>query len=143
MELEAGQKEDYILAETAARVSGWVRGMDTTRPTTANLVVPHVSMVSGYADTVYIVGYSYRNMEIPWAKEHFPEKQVAIHECPGSLDDWNYFKSVFSDEPHLSIGTKPLERSGFKMEELSGHAVARSNGSYRWRGSLGSTIMRC
>lgn len=180
---EASEKGEYILAETAERVSGWVKEMDTSRPTTANLVVPHVSMVSGYADAVDIVGYSYRNMEIPWAKKHFPEKQISIHECPGTWDDWkyvleypgvysifmwtgigyigerdgrwpeksgwgdmldiagfknqgwNYFKSVFLDDPHLSIGTLPLERSGFGRDEFTGHAVANNNGSYRWRGS--------
>ena len=104
---EASEKGEYLLEETAARVSGWVREMDTTRPTTANLVVPHVSMVSGYADAVDIVGYSYRNMEIPWAKKHFPEKQVSIHENPGTWDDWKYvleYPGVYSMFMWTGIG---------------------------------------
>jgi hypothetical protein len=180
---DASEKGEYILAETAEKVNGWIKELDTSRPTTANLVIPHVSMVSGYADAVDLVGYSYRNIEIPWAAKHFPETQVSIHECPGSWDDWkyvleypgvysifmwtgigyigerdgrwpeksgwgdmldiagfknqgwNYFKSVFSDEAHISIGTLPLKGSGFKVDPFTGKALARSNGSYRWRGS--------
>lgn len=180
---EASEKGEYILAETAERVNGWIKELDTSRPTTANLVVPHVSMVSGYADAVDHVGFSYRNMEIPWAQTHFPHMQVSINECPGTWDDWkqvleypgvfsifmwtgigyigerdgrwpeksgwgdmlniagfknqgwNYFKSVFKNDAHLSIGTLPLNKSGFTMDELTKQAVPRSNGSYRWRGS--------
>ena len=176
-------KEEFVLSETAKRLNGWVKELDTTRPTTANLVIPHVSHVSGYADAVDLVGYSYRNVEIPWGQTHFPHKQVTINECPGSWDDWkqvleypgvfsifmwtgidylgesdkrwpgrlpwgdmldlagfkvqgwNYFKSIWTDEPHISIGTLPIEKSGFSVEELSGHAVANNNGSYRWRDS--------
>ncbi len=172
-------KGEYILAETAKRVNGWIKELDTTRVTTANLVIPHISMISGYADAVDVVGYSYRNVEIPWAKKYFPNKQVSIHECPGSWDDWkyvleypgvysmfmwtgiaymgehngrwpaksgwgdmmdiagfkhqgwNYIKSIFSDDPHISIGTLPLESSGFTMDELTGHAVAKSNAHRR------------
>ena len=177
------EKGEYILTETAKRVNDWVKELDTTRPTTANLVVPHVSHVSGYADVVDHVGYSYRNVEIPWGQKYFPDKQVTINECPGSWDDWkqvlehpgvfsifmwtgidyigerdkkwpeksgwgdmlnlagfkvqgwNYFKSIWKNEPHLSIGTLPVGQSGFKVDELSVQAVAENNGSYRWRPS--------
>ena len=180
---EESKKGDYILVETAERVNGWVKALDTTRPTTANLVIPHISHVSGYADAVDLVGYSYRNVEIPWGQTYFPHKQVTINECPGSWDDWkqvlehpgvfsifmwtgidyigerdkkwpeksawgdmldlagfevqgwNYFKSVWKEEPHLSIGTLPIAASGFKVDKLSGQAVANNNGSYRWRPS--------
>ncbi len=177
------EKGQYILTETATRVNSWVKDLDTTRPTTANLVIPHVSHVSGYADAVDLVGYSYRNMEIPWGQTHFPHQQVTINECPGTWDDWkqvlehpgvfsifmwtgidymgernkawpeksawgdmldlagfkvqgwNYFKSIWKDEPHISIGTIPLEQSGFDKDELSGHAVAKDRSSYTWRPS--------
>lgn len=180
---DESEKGEYILVETAQKVNDWVKELDTTRPTTANLVVPHVSHVSGYADAVDLVGYSYRNMEIPWAQTYFPEKQVTINECPGIWDDWkqvlefpgvfsmfmwtgidylgesddywpgrrpwgdmldlagfkeqgwNYFKSVWNDEPHLSIGTLPLPESGFTKDSLSGFAVAKNNGAYKWRDS--------
>lgn len=180
---DESKKGEYILAETAKRINDWVKALDTTRPTTANLVVPHVSHVSGYADAVDHVGYSYRNVEIPWAQTHFPHKQVTINECPGDWDDWkqvlqhpgvfsifmwtgidylgesdkewpgrrpwgdmldlagfkvqgwNYFKSLWKDEPHISIGTLLLKESDFTKDSLSGFAVAKNNGSYKWRDS--------
>ena len=180
---EDSKKGDYILAETAQKVSDWVKELDTTRPTTTNMIVPQVSHVSGYADTVDIVGYSYRNVTIPWAQTHFPDKHITINENPGTWDDWkhvlenpgvfsifmwtgidymgerhqkwpeksgwgdildlagfkqqgwNYFKSIWVNEPHLSIGTLPLDKSGFKVDKLSGLAVASNKGSYNWRNS--------
>jgi len=177
------EKKEYILAETAKKLNAWVKEFDTTRPTTANLVVPQVSHVSGYADAVDYVGYSYRNSVIPWGIKNFPHKQITINECPGTWDDWkqvienpsvfsiymwtgigyigerhgdwpaksgwsdlldiagfkvqgwNYFKSIWVDEPHISIGTLPLNKSGFKITGFSGQQLPNNNGSYRWRDS--------
>jgi beta-galactosidase len=175
------QKGEYILAQTALKLNSWVKALDTTRPTTANLILPQVSHVSGYADAVDIVGYSYRNSVIPWAQTHFPDKPITINENPGTWDDWkqvlqhpgvfsqfmwtgidymgerhnkwpeksgwgdmldlagfkrqgwNYFKSVWVNEPHISLGTLPLQASGFEREPLSGLAMAKNNSSYQWR----------
>ncbi|MDU0354555.1 glycoside hydrolase family 2 TIM barrel-domain containing protein [Paraglaciecola aquimarina] len=85
---EDSPKGEYILADTAKRLNGWVKALDTTRPTTANLILPQVSHVSGYADAVDLVGYSYRNSVIPWGQTYFPNKQVTINENPGTWDDW-------------------------------------------------------
>ena len=180
---EASEKGEYILADTAKRLNQWVKELDTTRPTTANFILPQVSHVSGYADAVDIVGYSYRNSVIPWAQTHFPDKLITINENPGTWDDWkqvlehpgvfsqfmwtgidymgerhlkwpeksgwgdmldlagfkvqgwNYFKSVWVNEPHISLGTLALENSGFTRDELSGFAVAENKASYNWRDS--------
>tara|TARA_R110001632_G_scaffold90947_2_gene195222 strand:- start:38037 stop:40568 length:2532 start_codon:yes stop_codon:yes gene_type:complete len=180
---ETSAKGQYILADTAKKLNTWVKELDTTRPTTANFILPQVSHVSGYADAVDIVGYSYRNSVIPWAQTHFPEKLITINENPGTWDDWkqvlqhpgvfsqfmwtgidyigerhkkwpeksgwgdildlagfkvqgyNYFKSIWVNTPHISIGTLPLKDSGFTVDKLSGLAVADSQGSYRWRNS--------
>jgi hypothetical protein len=177
------KKGEYILAETAKKLSNWVKELDTTRPTTTNMIVPQVSHVSGYADTVDIVGYSYRNVTIPWGQTHFPDKLITINENPGTWDDWkhvlenpgvfsifmwtgidymgerhkkwpeksgwgdildlagfkqqgwNYFKSIWINKPHLSLGTLPIQGSGFSADKLSGLAVADNQGSYRWRNS--------
>lgn len=51
------------------------------------------------------------------------------------VQGWNYFKSIWKDEPHLSIGTLPLEGSGFGVDKMSEQAVADGNGSYKWRDS--------
>ena len=176
---DALEKGEYNLAETAKKLNAWVKELDTTRATTANLVVPQTSHVSGYADVIDIVGYSYRNKDIAWANKHFPHKQITINECPGSWEDWqtmldnpevysmymwtgiaymgeahnswpkkawlgdmlnlagfknqgfNYFKSIWVDKPHVSIGTIPVSKSGFKLNK-KGDVIA---GSKRWRNS--------
>lgn len=180
---DALPKGKYDIAETAHKLSGWVRELDTTRPVTANMVLPQVSHVSGYADAVDVVGYSYRNPVIPWGIEHFPDKPISIHENPGTWSDWqavldnpgvysifmwtgidymgerhdkwpeksgwgdmldlagfkkqgwNYFKSIWVDEPHMSIGTLPLDGSGFSSGKGDGRAVANDDSSYTWRDS--------
>ncbi len=48
---------------------------------------------------------------------------------------WNYFKSIWVDEPHLSIGTKSLKRSGFQWDELSGQLVSRNGRAFGWGNS--------
>ena len=179
---DQSEKGEFILAETAKKVNSWVKDLDPTRKTTANLVIPQVSHVSGYADVVDLVGYSYRNPDIDWAQVHFPHKQITINECPGSWEDWkevvdnpeiysmymwtgiaymgethgewpkkaflgdmlnlagfknqgwNYFKSIWVEEPHVSIGTIPISESGFQIDN-SGNVIANSEGSYRWRNS--------
>lgn len=176
-------KDEYNLGETSQKLADWVRELDTTRPTTANHIIPQVSHVSGYADAVDIAGYSYRNNIFPWSKHYFPEKQTTINECPGTWDDWkqvleypgvfsmfmwtgidyigesnnrwpgrrpwgdmldlagfeeqgwNYFKSIWIDEPHISIGTLPLDGSTFECDSMSGFAIAKSEKSYKWRSS--------
>ncbi|WP_366185996.1 sugar-binding domain-containing protein [Flavobacterium ovatum] len=176
-------KGKYLLEETARRLNAWVKELDNTRPTTANLVIPQISHVSGYADAVDLVGYSYRNLILPWAQKHFPHKQVTINENPGTWDDWkqvieypgvfsmymwtgidyigerdqkwpeksgwgdildlagfkyqgfNYFKSIWVNKPHISIGTLPIKESGFTVDDITGQAVPKNKGSYKWRDS--------
>jgi beta-galactosidase len=180
---DESEKGEYILAETAKKINGWVKELDPSRITTANLVVPQTSMVSGYADAVDVVGFSYRNKDIPWALKYFPEKQVTINENPGTWDDWkqvienpgvfsvfmwtgidymgerhgdwpaksgwgdlldlagfelqgwNYFKSIWINKPHISIGTLPIAESGFKQTEISGQQLPENSGAYKWRDS--------
>lgn len=180
---DESEKGKYILTETAQKLNSWVKALDTTRPTTANLVVPQTSLVSGYADAVDIAGFSYRNKDIPWALENFPHKQITINENPGTWDDWkqvlehpsvfsifmwtgidyigerdgdwpeksgwgdlldlagfkyqgwNYFKSIWVDKPHISIGTLPIAESGFKAKGISGQQLPENANAYKWRDS--------
>ncbi|MFD1315187.1 glycoside hydrolase family 2 TIM barrel-domain containing protein [Namhaeicola litoreus] len=179
---DKSKKGEYILAETAKKANQWLKELDITRKTTANFVIPQVSHVSGYADAVDVVGYSYRNKDIDWAQKYFPHKQLTINECPGSWEDWkevidnpevysmymwpgiaylgeahdqwptkvflgdmlnlagfknqgwNYFKSIWVDEPHVSIGTLPVSESGFNVD-VNGEVFADSEIAYRWRPS--------
>ncbi len=176
-------KLEYSLTKTAERLAKWTKELDTTRPTTANHVVPQTSLVSGYADAVDISGFSYRNKDIPWALKNFTEKHITINENPGTWDDWkqvienpgvfsifmwtgidymgerhgdwpqksawgdlldlagfkyqgwNYFKSIWVNKPHISIGTLPIASSGFKKKGTSGQELPENSNSYNWRDS--------
>ncbi|NKB72647.1 MAG: DUF4982 domain-containing protein [Candidatus Latescibacteria bacterium] len=67
---------DHVLAETAAKLSTWVREMDATRPVTANLVLPSIGHFSGYTDTLDMVGYSYRTVLYDYGRQNYPEKLI-------------------------------------------------------------------
>ncbi len=179
---DASKKGEYILVETAKKINDVVKELDPTRTTSANFIIPQVSMVSGFADIVDIAGFSYRNADIDWAQKNFPEKQVTITECSGNYSDWeavinnpgvysmymwtgigylgeksgdwpvkggwsdmlnfagfkvqgwNYFKSIWVDEPHLSFGTISLKDSGFKKGP-SAQELPESASAYNWRNS--------
>ncbi|MCM2681258.1 glycoside hydrolase family 2 TIM barrel-domain containing protein [Echinimonas agarilytica] len=182
-------KGKYKLHETAEKLAKWTRELDTSRPVTTNMIIPQVSLVTGYADAVDISGFSYRNITIPWAQTHFPDKHITINENPGLWSDWkqvldhpgvfsifmwtgidymgerhnkwpeksgwgdmldlagfkkqgwNYFKSIWVNKPHLSLGTLPLKGSGFTVDEMSGLALPIQKdpngwgGSFKWRDS--------
>lgn len=180
---DKAEKGEYILAETAHKLAKWTRELDPTRVVTTNMVVPQTSMVSGYADAVDISGFSYRNLDIPWAIKHWPDRHITINENPGTWDDWkqvidhpgvfsifmwtgidymgerhgdwpnksgwgdlldlagfkyqgwNYFKSIWVDEPHISIGTLPVAKSGFKQTSISGQQLPENSNAYKWRDS--------
>ncbi len=180
---DKAEKGEYILAETAHKLAKWTRELDPTRVVTTNMVVPQTSMVSGYADAVDISGFSYRNLDIPWAIKHWPNRHITINENPGTWDDWkqveehpgvfsifmwtgidymgerhgdwpeksgwgdlldlagfkyqgwNYFKSIWVDEPHISIGTLPVAKSGFKQTSISGQQLPENSNAYKWRDS--------
>ncbi|WP_111706197.1 glycoside hydrolase family 2 TIM barrel-domain containing protein [Lutibacter citreus] len=51
------------------------------------------------------------------------------------LQGWNYFKSVWVDEPHISIGTLPIAESGFKAKGISGQQLPENSNAYKWRDS--------
>ncbi|TNJ43214.1 glycoside hydrolase family 2 protein [Tamlana fucoidanivorans] len=85
----------YVLAETAHRLSKWVKEMDITRPVTANLIIPVASCASGYADALDVVGFSYQIKQYDWCKEHYPDMLFTGNENSGYLSEW---KSV-TDNP--------------------------------------------
>lgn len=51
------------------------------------------------------------------------------------LQGWNYFKSVWVNEPHISIGTLPIAESGFKAKGISGQQLPENSNAYKWRDS--------
>jgi len=97
---EAFKQED-ICVKTARQLSAWVKEMDTTRPVTANLVIPSVSMFSGYADALDIVGLSYRQSVYDYCRKHYPEKVILGTENWTRYHEWqpvvenDYMSGIF------------------------------------------------
>ncbi|MGY6647512.1 glycoside hydrolase family 2 TIM barrel-domain containing protein [Wenyingzhuangia sp. IMCC45574] len=79
----------YKLAETAKRLSKWTRELDTTRPVTANLIIPVASLASGYAGALDIVGFSYQIAQYEWSKENYPDMHFTGNENSGTWEEWN------------------------------------------------------
>ena len=85
----------YKLEETAKRLSKWVKEIDTTRPVTANLIIPVASCATGYADALDVVGFSYQIAQYDWCKKHYPHMLFTGNENAGYLSEW---KSI-TDNP--------------------------------------------
>jgi hypothetical protein len=78
----------YELATTAKKLSAWVKEVDTTRPVTANLVVPSVGHFSGYTDALDIVGYSYRREVYEYGHTNYPDKMILGTENFANYGAW-------------------------------------------------------
>ncbi|MFY0625794.1 MAG: DUF4982 domain-containing protein [Reichenbachiella sp.] len=78
----------YNLATMANNLSKWVKEIDTTRPVTANLVIPSVSYFSGYTDALDIVGLSYRQSVYDYVKREYPGKLVLGTENWAQWHEW-------------------------------------------------------
>lgn len=81
----------HVLAKTAKKLSDWVKALDTSRPVTANLILPSVSHVSGYTDALDVVGYSYRRVIYDYGHERYPDKMIMGTE---NVPQWHEWKAV-------------------------------------------------
>lgn len=81
----------YSIEKTAKKLSDWVKEMDTTRPVTANLILPSASYETGYADALDIIGYSYRRVIYDYGHKHYPGKSVYGGE---NVPQWHEWKAV-------------------------------------------------
>ncbi|MBT4500153.1 MAG: glycoside hydrolase family 2 protein [Gemmatimonadetes bacterium] len=127
---ESGPGE-HCLAETAARLAQAIREADTTRPVTANLVIPSVSHLSGYTDTLDVIGYSYRQAVYDYVHELYPEKPTLAAENWGQWHEWravaerDYLAGIFlwtginylgesHNWPNKASGSGLLDLAGFE-----------------------------
>ena len=90
--------EKYVLSNTAHKLAGWTRELDTTRPVVANCILPSVSHESGYADALDVVGYSYRRIMYDYGHKNYPDKVIMGTE---NLPQWHEWKSV-EEREHIS-----------------------------------------
>ncbi len=92
---ESLPEQEYVLTETAKKLVKWVKDLDTTRPVTANCIIPVASCVTGFAEALDIVSVSYQIAQYDWMKERFPNMMFTGGENTGLLQEW---KSV-TDNP--------------------------------------------
>ena len=85
---EAVDPGEYPLAPVAQQLSGWIKELDTTRPVTANLVLPCVGHWSGFTDALDIVGYSYRQPVYDYGHRMYPDKMIFGSENFGQWHEW-------------------------------------------------------
>ncbi|MBB6440532.1 glycoside hydrolase family 2 TIM barrel-domain containing protein [Phycisphaera mikurensis] len=74
--------------ETAQRLAGWTRELDTTRPVFANCILPSASLETAYGDALDVMGFSYRRVMYDYAGRHHPEKAVMGGENLGHAHEW-------------------------------------------------------
>lgn len=98
--LESSPEGDYVLAKTAKKLSKWVKELDTTRPVTANLILPSVSHISGYTDALDIIGYSYRRVIYDYGHRLYPDKMIMGNE---NVVQWHEWKAI--EERDFIAGT--------------------------------------
>ncbi|MGJ8694486.1 MAG: glycoside hydrolase family 2 TIM barrel-domain containing protein [Thalassotalea sp.] len=94
------EEQGYVLAKTAKKLSTWVKELDTTRPVTANLILPSVSHITGYTDALDIIGYSYRRVIYDYGHELFPDKMIMGTE---NVVQWHEWKAI--EERDFIAGT--------------------------------------
>jgi beta-galactosidase len=96
--LETLPKGKYDIGETARKLSKWTKELDTTRPVIANCILPSSSHLSGYADALDIVGYSYRRVLYDYGHKNYPDKPIMGTENLGQYHEW---KSIM-ERPFIS-----------------------------------------
>ncbi len=88
----------YDIGKTAMKLSKWTKELDTTRPVVANCILPSSSHLSGYADALDIVGYSYRRVLYDYGHKHYPNKVIMGTENLGQYHEWK----AIMERPHIS-----------------------------------------
>ncbi|AUS06201.1 glycoside hydrolase family 2 TIM barrel-domain containing protein [Pseudotamlana carrageenivorans] len=97
-QLETLPRGKYDIGETAQKLSRWTKALDTTRPVTANLILPSVSHLSGYTDALDVVGYSYRRILYDYGHKNYPDKPIMGTENLAQYHEW---KSIM-ERPFIS-----------------------------------------
>ncbi len=80
------------LAEIAKRLSGWVKEIDTTRPVTAALAFPEMSVRIGYMQALDVAGYNYKEMFYEDHHREFPNAFIYGSENGHGPREWEYVR---------------------------------------------------
>lgn len=76
------------LAAIAKRLVRFVKECDTTRPVTAALAFPELSNLTGYAGTLDVVGYNYKEHLYAGDRVKYPGRVIYGSENSSSLEAW-------------------------------------------------------
>ncbi len=96
--METLPRGKYDIGKTAQKLADWTRTLDTTRPIVANCILPSSSHLSGYADALDIVGYSYRRVLYDYGHKNYPDKVIMGTENLGQYHEWK----AIEERPHIS-----------------------------------------
>ncbi|MBB6431209.1 sugar-binding domain-containing protein [Algisphaera agarilytica] len=94
LETETGENGEHVCATTAQKLAAWTRELDSTRPITANCILPSASHASGYADALDVVGYSYRRVMYDYGQEISDKCIMGTENVP----HWHEWKAVLDRE---------------------------------------------
>lgn len=118
------------IGETAKKLSAWTKELDVTRPVVANCILPSASYVTGYADALDVIGFSYRRVMYDYGHKYFPEKPIMGTE---NVNQWQEWKAI-SERPFVS-GT--FTWTGI---DYMGEAHHRKSGDQRRRGTASGLL---
>ncbi len=80
------------LAEIAKRLVGWVKDVDTTRPATAALAYPEMSVRIGYMQALDVAGYNYKEQFYADHHREFPNAFIYGSENGHGPREWEYVR---------------------------------------------------
>lgn len=90
-QLETLPRDEMDIGRTANKLSSLVKSLDSSRPVTANCILPSVSYHSGYADALDVIGFSYRRVVYDYGHELRPNLPIIGNE---NLPQWHEWKAV-------------------------------------------------
>ncbi|WP_075603371.1 glycoside hydrolase family 2 TIM barrel-domain containing protein [Saccharicrinis aurantiacus] len=85
-------EQTFNMGTTAAKLAKWTRELDTTRPVTANCILPTSSFETGYTDVLDIVGFSYKPHKYDYFKKTYPDKVMMGTENVPRYYEWKAVK---------------------------------------------------
>ncbi|PKQ63824.1 threonine synthase [Labilibaculum filiforme] len=125
-------KQNFSIGATAAKLAKWTREMDTTRPITANCILPTSSFETGYTDVLDVVGFSYKPDKYDYFKATYPNKVMMGTENVVRWYEWkaakerDFISGIFlwtgvdymgecreSDWPLKALPMAPIDLAGF------------------------------
>lgn len=90
-QLDTLPEHKYNIGRTANQLANWTCDLDKTRPITANCILPSVSYLSGYADALDVIGFSYRRVVYDYGHKLYPHLPIIGNE---NLPRWHEWKAI-------------------------------------------------